>query len=54
MPEKDNNTSKYFGPYKDKKYMLNKQDIEKNHRNLIKKSWEIGICAKNSLLGHTF
>lgn len=51
--EKNNNVLKNFGPYKDKKSILEKQKMEKDHKNLIGKSLDTKSYAKNSLLKHT-
>lgn len=48
--EEDNNLSKCFGPYKDEKCKLDKQDIKRDHRNLVSKSSDIRSCIKNNLL----
>ena len=49
MPEKDDNALKYLGLYKDEKYTLDEQDIEKDHRDLVGKSLDIESHAKDGL-----
>lgn len=53
MLGKNDNTAEYFGPYEDNKYTLNKQNIEKDHRNLISKSLDFKSYTKNNLLKYT-
>ena len=53
IPREDDNASDNFGPYKDAESILEEQDIEKDHTNLINKSSDIGNRAKDSLLGRT-
>lgn len=50
MPKKDNNALEYFEFYADKEYVLNKQDIEENYKDLIRKSLDIKSYTKNNLL----
>lgn len=54
IPKEDDNTSKHFGFYKDKKSTIKKQYIEKCYRNLVNKSLNIESYVKNSLSKHTF
>lgn len=54
ISEKYNTLLKYFRLYKDEKYTLNKQNIEKDYRNLICKSLDIKSCIKNNLSKHIF
>lgn len=49
MFKENDNSSEYFRSYKDKKYILDEQDIEKNYRNIIRKSFDIRNFAKNNL-----
>ena len=52
MPKEDNNILEYFGLFKDEKYKLDEQDIEKYYRDLIGKSWNIWSFAKDTLSKH--
>ena len=52
IPREDNNTSKNFKPYKDEKSTLKKQNIEKDHINLVGKSLDTGNCVRDGLLGY--
>lgn len=53
MPGKNDSASEYFRPYEDNKYTLNKQNIEKDHRNLVSKSLDLKSHTKNNLLRYT-
>lgn len=53
MLEKNYNTSEYFGFHENKKYTRNQQDIERDHKDLVNKSLELGSRASNSLLKRT-
>ena len=53
MLGEDNDASKNFGPYEDKKSTLEKQKIEKDHRDLVGKSSDTGSYARDGLPGHT-
>lgn len=50
---KDNNVIEIFWPYKDKKSTLKKQNIKKDHRNLMDKSLNIKNYIKDGLSGYT-
>lgn len=50
MLEEDDNVSKCFGPYKNEEYTLDKQDLEKDHRNLVGQNLDTGNLTKDSLL----
>lgn len=54
MLENDNDTSKNYRLHEDKKFILKKQDIKKNHKNLVGKSLNIRSHIKNSLLERIF
>lgn len=47
MSKKDNNMLNNFGYYEKKEYVLEKQNIEKDHINLIGKSLDIEYHAKD-------
>lgn len=47
---KHNNVLGYFEPHKNEKYILDKQDIKKDHKNLISKNLDTKSHAKNNLL----
>ncbi len=49
IPGEDNNALETFEPYKDEKSILEKQNIERDYKNLVGKSSDIEICTKNSL-----
>ena len=53
MPKKDDNASKYFGPYKKEEYILDKQNIEEDHRDLVGESSDTKNRARDSLSGRT-
>lgn len=54
MLGKDTNILKYFKLYKDEKYNLNKQEIEKNYRDLISKILQTESCIISCLLDVLF
>lgn len=54
MPEKNNNTLKNFGPYKDEKSIIKKQEIGRDYRDLIGKNLDTKSHAKDSLTEYTF
>ena len=54
IPWENINLSENFGSYKDKKSILEKQDIEGNYRDLIGKSLDTRRYARISLSKHTF
>ena len=41
MSGEDDYLSKYFRPHKNEKYTLNEQDIKKDYKNLVNKSFEL-------------
>ena len=49
----DDNASDNFGPQEDEESTLEKQDIKKDHTNLVGESSDIGSCAKDGLSRHT-
>lgn len=51
MPKKDDNVSKYFKSHKNEEYTLENQNIERNHRNLVRKSLNTGNHARKYLSG---
>ena len=53
MSEGDESTSKYFESHKDKKYILDEQDIEKDYIDSVSKSSDTGNRARNCLSGRT-
>lgn len=53
IPKEDDNILEYFGLYQNKKYTLNKNNIEKHHKNLISKNSDTESCAKYNLSGRT-
>ena len=54
MPRKDDYILMNFELYEDNKYTLDKQNIEKNHKDLISKSLNLRIRTKINLFEHTF
>lgn len=50
MPRENNNILRNFKPYKDEKSTLKKQDIKKDHKDLLEKSLDIKSHEKNGLL----
>lgn len=50
MSKKGNNVLNNFSPYKNKKSILKKQNIEKNYKDLISESLDIRSYAKDNLL----
>ena len=50
---KVNNTLAHFRPYENEKFILEKQDIKGNYRNLVDESLDIKIHAKNCLSRYT-
>lgn len=52
IPGEDNNTSQYFSFHEYEKYILNEQDIEGDHKNLVYESLDLETLAKDSLSGH--
>lgn len=53
IPRKDNNVSDNFGPYEDKKSILEKYDIQGNYKNLVDKNLNTKSCIKNGLSKYT-
>ena len=53
MPGEDNNAPEYFGLHKDKKYILNQQDIEGDCGDLVGKSSDTRIDGKDGLSKYT-
>lgn len=51
---KDNDTLENFGPLKDEKSKLKEKNIEKDHKNLIKKSLDTRNYTRKNLLGRIF
>ncbi len=49
----DDNVSGNLEPHEDEESTLTEQDIERDHRNLVGESSDIGSRAKNGLLGRT-
>lgn len=47
---KNDNTSKYFRPHKNEKYTLNKQNIEKDFKDLLSKSLHMENRKKDIFL----
>ena len=45
----NDNTSKYFKLHKDQKYILDEQNIEEDHRNLVGKSLDFESYVRDSL-----
>lgn len=54
IPGEDDNTLENFGPNKNYKSTLKKQNIEKDYRNLIEKSLDTRNHVKNGLSGYTY
>lgn len=48
IPEKDDNISKNFEPYKNKKSILEDNYIEKDYRDLVSKSLNIKSYIRDS------
>lgn len=53
MPRKDNDISENFESYKNKEYISEKQNIEKDYRDLIDKSLNTGSHTRDGLLRRT-
>lgn len=53
MLGEDDNISDNFGYYKEKEYILKKQDKEEDHINLVGESSDIESCVRNILSRHT-
>ena len=53
MPGEDDNSSEYFGSHENEKYILNEQNIEGDHRDLVGKSSDTKSRAKDDLSGRT-
>ena len=53
IPREENNISENFGLHEDEKLTLEEQDIEKNHKNMVGKSLDIGSHTRDGLSGHT-
>lgn len=53
IPKEANKVLQYFGPYENKKYILDKQDIKGDYKDLIGKSLNTGSRVRNSLSGRT-
>ena len=49
IPRENNNILEYFKPKKDKKYILNKQDIKGDHKDFIGKSLDTESRVRDSL-----
>ncbi len=45
----DENTSNNFRLHEDEEFILGKQNIEEDHRNLVSKSSDIGSYARDGL-----
>lgn len=52
IPRKHNNVSDNYELYMDKKCILEKQMIDRDHKNLIDKRSDAESYARDSLLGH--
>ena len=52
MLRENDNTLENFVPYKDKESTIENQEIEKDHRDLVGKSFDIRSCTKDCLSGH--
>ncbi len=53
IPEKDDNLSDNLGPFKDKKLILERPNIEEDDIDLASKSLDTESYTKNKLLKHT-
>ena len=53
IPEEDNNASENFGPHEDEESVLEDQDIEEDHTNLIGKNLDIRSRARDGLSRRT-
>ncbi len=49
IPGEDENTSENFGLYEDEESILEEQDIERDHRNLVGESSDTGSSVKDGL-----
>ncbi len=49
----DNNTPGNLGPHEDEESILEEQDIERDHRNLVGESSDTGSRARDGLSGRT-
>ena len=53
MLEEDDNVLENFGPYEDEEFIMKKQEIEGDQRDLVGKSLDTRSRAKDGLSGHT-
>lgn len=53
MPGDDDNISEYFGSHKDKEYILNEQDIERDYKNLAGKNLDTRSPIRDNLSRRT-
>ena len=53
MPRKDDNALENLGPHKDEKFILKKQVMEEDQRDLIGKSLDTESRARDGLSGYT-
>lgn len=51
--EKDDNILDNFGFHLDEEFILDEQDIKRNHKHLVSKNLDIRIRARDSLFGST-
>ena len=49
----DNNISENFRPHEDEKFTLERQEIERDHINLVSKSLDIKSYIRDGLSGYT-
>ena len=53
MPREDDDVSENFGPHKDEEFILEEQEMEGDHRDLVGESSDTGSCARDGLSGYT-
>ena len=53
MPREDDDALKNFGLYRNEESILKEQEMEKNYRDLVSKSLDTEIRARDGFLGHT-
>ena len=53
MLGKNDDASENFGPHKNEKFTIDKQKMEKDYKDLVGKSSDIGSRTRDGLSGHT-
>lgn len=54
ISKKHDNALEYFNSYKNEKYILDKENIKKNHKDFLRKNLNTRSRAKNNLLVYIF